>query len=328
MKFRELAERPLLTSHFTHVRDFSVESQATYIFVYNADEPRSLHVRELRDRCPQVAFLEITFQDRQQFGYRGADGSEKIVVLRSPKQLAAFWEREVANRRCYLDMTAMTHSVWAPLVKSGLAAEQRIAVVYVEPLSYKPNEIDDPSGEIFRLSKLFEGLAPLPGFFTLEAPPEEHQWFVPLLGFEGRRFSYAREMAAPVAGRTVPVIGVPGYRPEFVGFAYHGNQQPLTDDDSYLRVRFVPANCPFSVYHLLSGLLKKYSDAFLRVATIGTKPHSLGAILFALAYPERVEILYDHPVIGPDRTAGSTRVLVYEVSLFFDLVAADISTVS
>ena len=48
---------------------------------------------------------------------------------------------------------------------------------------------------------------------------------------------------------------------------------------------------------------------------IGTKPHAVGAVLFYLDSPSDVELVYDHPVRKADRTMGTSRVCVYNISL-------------
>ena len=51
----------------------------------------------------------------------------------------------------------------------------------------------------------------------------------------------------------------------------------------------------------------------LKVAAIGTKPHSIGAVLQAIAHPERIELVYDHPIRKAGRTEGEYRTLLYHV---------------
>jgi len=46
---------------------------------------------------------------------------------------------------------------------------------------------------------------------------------------------------------------------------------------------------------------------------IGTKPHALGAVMFALTSPSRIELIYDNPIRKEGRTDGLDRLLVYHV---------------
>jgi hypothetical protein len=55
----------------------------------------------------------------------------------------------------------------------------------------------------------------------------------------------------------------------------------------------------------------------LRIAPIGTKPHAIGSILFAINNPDIVELVYDHPVRKKQRTEGTARLHAYHVSVLF-----------
>ena len=167
---------------------------------------------------------------------------------------------------------------------------------------------------MFDLSVKFEGIGPLPGFLSLAEPPEDKVLFVPLLGFEGPRFSMVLNHVEVPRDRVVPIIGVPGFQPEFVFYAYQGNRLPLEETRSWMSVQYAAANCPFSIFYTLEDILERNNETFIRVAPIGTKPHSLGAVLFALAHPDRVELIYDHPVRRAARTSGAARLLVYHVT--------------
>jgi hypothetical protein len=213
----------------------------------------------------------------------------------------------------YLDITGLPHHVWAALLRELSAASTDVRVTYVEPADYifsrAPTE-----GTIFDLSEEIGGIAPLPGFARLADPePGEPVWFVALLGFEGTRFAHMLEQLQPPAERIVPVIGVPGFRPEYPFYAYQGNRAPLVATGAWRRTEYCTANSPFD----LAFRLQTLSDggaSYLQIAVVGTKPHSLGAVLFAIRYPERCELVYDFPVRSPKRTVGAARQLVYHVS--------------
>jgi hypothetical protein len=274
-----------------------------------SEESRSRHVDELNARAAATRFVDIERQEPGQFSLVDGD----MVRLRSPRELKAFWvDYAQTASAVYLDITGLAHHVWAPLVTSGLAAGVPLNVVYVEPLKYRRNEISSGS-DLFDLTVGLGGMSPLPGFLSLAEPDEDEFLFVPLLGFEGRRFSYLMSEVAPAGDRVVPIIGVPGFQPEFVGFAYDGNRIPLLDNDAWQRVRFAVANCPFAVFYELEAIAQANPQSFLKIAPIGTKPHGLGAVLFALAYPDLVELVYDHPLRKEKSTEGAARLLVYDV---------------
>lgn len=49
---------------------------------------------------------------------------------------------------------------------------------------------------------------------------------------------------------------------------------------------------------------------------MGTKPHALGAALFATVFDD-VELVYDHPIRKQNRSSGAGRCHVYHVSNSF-----------
>ena len=136
---------------------------------------------------------------------------------------------------------------------------------------------------------------------------------MPLLGFEGARFRHVIEQVQPSHERIVPVVGIPGFKPWYVFETYMGNRAALEETSAWHHIEFVPANCPFSCFYLLQELARRHPNCTLKVAMIGTKPHALGAVMFALTSPSRIELIYDNPIRKEGRTDGLDRLLVYHV---------------
>lgn len=306
-----LEQRPLLTDIFEGLDSFVPRSESRYVYGSSPEE-RSLHSSAWEGRAKGVRFVAVTGQSSEEILCE-EDGSSLQLALRSSRQLQGFLGR--AERRLYLDITGLAHHVWAPLLRAGLAACDEVVVVYVELGDYRYSAAPT-DGEIFDLSERISGIAPLPGFAALSDGREEDTCFVPLLGFEGVRFSYLLEQVQPPGAKIVPIIGVPGFRPEYPFHTYHGNRLPLLDTLAWKKVRFALANCPFSLFYLLEDIASEYSPGVLKIAPIGTKPHALGAVLYNLASARRVELVYDHPIRRAARTSGASRVLVYHVSSF------------
>jgi hypothetical protein len=305
---RTVAEEPLFTQLVDDASTFDVPAGAAYVAGIT-DEVRSQHVEQLRTRSPRATFVDLAENAAGTVTWQhgGQSGSAR---LRSQSELDEFWS-QLGDGVMYLDITGLSHSVWAPLTAAAVRVGAHLRAVYVEPLKYRRNAL--PSGaELFDLSKGFGGLAPLPGFARLDDPDEDDFYFIPLLGFEGRRFSYLLGEVAPAGDHVIPIVGVPGFQPEFVGYAYDGNRIPLLDSDAWHRVKYATANCPFSLFYELEAIAAAHPSAVLKIAPIGTKPHGLGAVLFAIANPS-AELLYDHPLRNPGRTEGAARLLVYDV---------------
>jgi hypothetical protein len=240
--------------------------------------------------------------------------NEKISLrsLNDSKKLTHALE----GRSVYLDITSLTHSTWAWVVKSLLLRDKGDTfVLYSEPLEYKfhDNPVD---GQIFDLSNKIAGIAPIPGFLKLGTYTPDNFIFMPLLGFEGTRLSHIIEDVQPLPDQTFPVFGVPGFRYDFPFHSYHGNKNVLERDGIWRNMRYEQANCPASIYVLGLELLNENPYKTLRIAPIGTKPHALGAILLKLIYPERVDLIYDHPIRQNKRTHGRSNTICYRLNPF------------
>jgi hypothetical protein len=307
-----VGERPLFTQLVPDAETFLLPGDATYVAGLTA-EARSHHVESLQERCPSARFVDVADYEG---GFTWSDGAGRTTVrARSVSELDGFWSDVVSATDTLLDITGLSHPTWAPLVGAAIRRRLPIKVVYVEPVKYRRNLVA-AGNELFDLSKGFVGVSPLPGLVTLAEPDEDEFYFVPCLGFEGRRFSYLMEEVAPIGGHTIPIIGVPGFQPEFVAYAYDGNRVPLEDTGAWAQVRFATANDPFALFYELERIATRHPSRYLKIAPIGTKPHGLGAVLYALAHAERVEIVYDHPSRSDKRTEGAARLLIYDVAAF------------
>jgi hypothetical protein len=258
-----------------------------------------------------VTFIRVITQNEVSFDYEFSTTSN-TVMLRSDQQLRQFW-RTVDKRVVYLDVTGLDHKVWAPLLKAALGMGLTVLAVYVEPGEYRfsrgPRE-----GDIFDLSERIAGIAPLPGFAYLGEADEANTQFIPLLGFEGIRFKHVLEQMQPDKSRIIPIVGVPGFRPEYPFFTYEGNRPVLDETGAWIRIRYARANCPFSLFYTLDDIAAASPGSHMKISLIGTKPHALGAVLYSLLTPRAVELVYDHPIRRQERTSGASRVLVYHLS--------------
>jgi hypothetical protein len=277
-------------------------------------EARSAHSDEWEGRASAVTFLRLAADDRAKPIF--ADGSSNYeVVLRNQRALRDFW-KPFRGRVVYIDITGLGHHVWAPFLRAALDEIDDVRMVYVEPTDYTQSAAPT-EGEIFDLSEQIQGIAPIPGFASLAVGDDDDFDLVVLLGFEGTRLAYLLENVQPDAGRIVPVVGAPGFRPEYPFYAYHGNKSPLRDSRAWVHVHYATANCPFQAFQTLD-LIAARARGHIKVAPIGTKPHAIGAVLFAITAGASVELVYDHPIRGPKRTVGSSRALVYHVSPLVD----------
>ncbi|MER8580022.1 hypothetical protein NKG95_14990 [Mesorhizobium sp. M1423] len=218
----------------------------------------------------------------------------------------------IAGRPIFIDLTGLSHHSWMPLLRAGMELGVSVRCIYAEPEKYQITNNPRPS-EFFDLSERIRGISPIPSFAKLSSGRKLETIMVPLLGFEGTRFRYIVETLQPEGKNVYPVVGVPGFKPEYPFHAYQGNATTLDSTRAWENVRFADAACPFAVNELLHEFRRSTPNSFLQVPLIGTKPHALGAAMFALSN-DNVELVYDHPVRKPTRTSGSSRCHVYYVS--------------
>ena len=314
----QIRTRPLFTDVLQGWSSFKPEPGSAYLYA-TSFEDRAQHTAEWEAQSSDVIFVPITEQSQDVFVCERL-APESVIRLRSGKDLRTFWRR-LERRRVYLDITGLEHSVWAPLLKSGLSLGIQLSAVYNEPAAYRFNPLPR-EGDIFDLSERIAGLSPLPGFASLaEAGDDEQVTFVALLGFEGVRFKFCVEQVQPPRSRIIPVIGVPGFQAEYPFYSYDGNKPVLEETGAWSRVRFAKANCPFSLFYLLEEIASQHPLDVMKIATIGTKPHALGAVLFSLLSPRSVELIYDHPIRKVSRTEGTGRLLVYDIHALSSLNA-------
>ena len=304
--------RPSFTQEFDNLGLFQPSRDSVYVSGSSVED-RSNHMSQWRGALERVSFVEVLNADAGKIEYRPDGETESLQLqLRSSKQIARFWATFDSANRIYLDVTGLRHHVWAALLRGALLTKKNVVAVYVEPGDYRPS-LTPTENEIFDLSERIEGISPLPGFARLR-DSGDNTCFIPLLGFEGTRTAYLISKLEPPGNKIVPVVGVPGFRPEHPFSAYVGNRNVLTTTKAWKKIRYAQANCPFDLYYNLDEIQKQYSGHVLKIAPIGTKPHAIGSVLYAIANPDHVELVYDHPIRKAERTAGTGRLLTYHIS--------------
>lgn len=305
-------EKPDFSRIYESANDFPLSPDSAYV-VGCSEEERESWLRGHKD----LKLVDILVQTRSGLKVRYSDGTVDEVALRSTAAIERFWSK-VDSRKICLDITSLGHHVWAPLLRTAINLCLDVIVLYAEPNDYKKS-LSPTEGTIFDLSISIEGIAPIPGFASLSDEYERHEVFIPLLGFEGNRLAHLIEHVQPAREKIIPIVGVPGFRPEFVFHAYHGNCVSLLDTEAWKSMRFAAANSPFALCYLLEDIARERPNDLLKIAPIGTKPHALGAFLFYLKARRQVEFIYDFPIRRPKRTQGIARVLAYDVTKFLSL---------
>jgi hypothetical protein len=241
------------------------------------------------------------------------DNYGESVNLFESSELRAFLES--IKGLIAVDLTSLEHRIWAPFIRMLVEMKRRFVALYAEPDDYRRS--DDVPGAVYDLSTT-RGIEPLPGFARLSRRGDELGYFAALLGFEGARLGHIFDQEEVEVARTSPVIGLPGFRIEYPTYTYLANRDVLSLDRMERRVEFARASCPFEAYRAIERIHCRAGGKHLRVAPIGTKPHALGAVLYAIRHAATVELIYDHPVRAKGRTRGSRGIYVFEVSDFIE----------
>ena len=208
----------------------------------------------------------------------------------------------IKNKKMLVDITGISQPAIFFLLKLLYEDEDlrpsNLFVAYTEPLRYKA-KVFPSSEDVFELTERFIGLKALPGFIR-KPEREKNQLLVLLIGFEGKRAKYVCETLEIPARDMRIVLGFPGFRPGWQYLAYGSNQSMLEYFQAYNFLSLAAANNPFDAYNSLLELhteqVKSGIETRITVAPVGTKPHALGAAMFALHYSSITRLVYDFPV--------------------------------
>lgn len=242
---------------------------------------------------------------------------KKKVQLRNLDGISGLIEN-FNRENIYIDVTGLDNRICAPLIKQCISIFTKgkiksIRVIYSEPLEYDVKKFK-VEGVFSDLSEKIQGIYPLPGFIKVFPRDNEDIYLIALLGFEGGRFMHLLEEVECTDKNVIPVIGLPGFRVEYPQIAFWGNQKPLKDTGSWRNIKYASANSAIEVYFLLKKLLKDKPHAYFKIAPIGTKPHAIGAMIFAARFEDKTELVYDNPIRKIKKTKGVGKVIECLVS--------------
>lgn len=220
----------------------------------------------------------------------------------------------IKSDKVLIDITALSHHIWAPLFKTYIKAGKQVRILYVEPDGYKAHP-SPASANLFDLSISYGGLSPLPGFSKLAGPADEDAViFVTFLGFEGNRATRIINQIEPPP-RVIPVVGTPGFKINYPAITVTCNRSFLSDFTCNSDIRLAKASCPFEAFEILVSIRRDFPNHYLYIAPVGTRPHALGALHYAMKNESHCEILFDHPVRQSNRTSGQGLIHVFNFAL-------------
>ena len=306
---------PTPSEHTRRFKDLAIEDflvDDKIVVAGNATETRgSLPIwPALRNRSPEKVVLVEPIGDEVVTVTTSEDEATRLSLRNSSQA-----ESILKSEQLLIDVSGLPHHVWAPMLKAARRAATRLRVLYAEPKAYKFHP-SPSSATLFDLSEEFGGIGPLPGFAHLSGPTNEQQTlFVPMLGFEGSRPESLLMHISPLP-KIIPVVGVPGFQMHFPTYTIACNRELFVEYGAQTEIRLARASCPFEAYRVLTQIQRDYPDHYMYLAPVGTKPHSLAAVWFALDHPGSTEIIFDHPTRKTGRTVGVGTVHIYDFGAF------------
>ena len=304
----------LYTEEWNDVENIVLETNTLYIYAHDPEDRSIFCAQKLAVSNAQTSFIELIFDDTDDtISIVGEE--EKKISLHSTNQVEKLFSK---YKDCviYIEVTGLSCRVAAPLMKYGMDRHLEMRIVYTEPFTYKLKEFCK-MGIHKDLCETVKGIDPLPGLANL-LPHRESPLFVVLLGFEGGRFSQIIQDQNPDKEKITPVLGVPGYRIDYPYISIWGNRNQIKNTACWQNMKYAEANSIVDIYTMLSRLSYDNRNPEMVVAPIGTKPHAIGAILYSIKHPNKVEIVYDNPIRRVHRTEGIGKVWVCNITKLYN----------
>ena len=297
---------------YENVSDFIIEDHSLYFYCVDVEDRSKMCVSQLATKCIDTDFVELE--------YLPEDVVKEVATnerFRLKSEIAkANLLQKYRKSRVYFEVTGMSNRLAAPLLNKALKLGMEVHVVYAEPSTYEP-DVFKQHGLFENNPKQYDGIKPLPGLASF-AKDDDKFLFVALLGFEGGRFAYIYDKLQPIDDMVLPVIGVPGYRIEYPFVTFWGNQSALLRSKAKENIRYAAANSIVDAYLLLKRVLDENPGKLIKIAPIGTKPHCIAAILFAIKYFKNVEVVYDNPIHSIKLTKGLGAITDCNVTLLIE----------
>lgn len=303
----------LYTEEWNDLTSISLGEGVLYIYAHDPEDRSYFCANQLMATNPNCHFVELEIDKMDMMNVKD---SEEKISLNSPKRIKSFFE-SYTSKVVYIEVTGMSCRLAAPLMKCALLEGYDVRVVYIEPKEYKLPEFRK-EGINQDLSECVGGVMALPGFTKVFRRSKVEPLFVSFLGFEGGRFTYVLNNQQPSHENIRPVIGLPGYRLEYPFVSYWGNRFSLRITRSWEHVEYAEANSIVDSYMVLDKIWHEHHKPYMIVAPLGTKPHAIGAILYAIKNDDRVELMYDNPFRNVHRTDGIGHILMCNVSKLYN----------
>lgn len=165
----------------------------------------------------------------------------------------------------------------------------------------------------FALSDMSHPFMAVPGSTILMNRSKSSKALI-IVGYEGDRLQQFIEQNA-LSGHDCHVLfGVPAFYPGWESNSFANTVSEL-NERQISSVFFAGATNPLAAYEMINSIHTTLQiDERLIIAPIGTKPHGIGAALYA-CFNDNVGLVYDHPQKTKGRTDGIGKWHLYEITI-------------
>lgn len=207
-----------------------------------------------------------------------------------------------------IDSTSLDIPELALIIKALLKLDNcKFSIFYVEPDSYLSESKNSPTNVVFDLSDTILGFEST-GIPTITFPVSNplQSKFLFFAGFEEGRIASAFEVFDINSSNTQIFFGVPAFKPGWENSSFKRNIRTIEDNGLRGRIGYCSASCVSSSLAAIRSTCREIPDSdesFIYLLPLGTKPCSIGAILFS---NERMNaaLLYDQPLKKQGRSMG------------------------
>lgn len=175
-----LSLRPIFSETFLLTKENPLFKRGVFIYRITSEERTTTFSDYLTSTNNEI--LKIVHEDEISFKYE-LRGVISVIDLSDEVLVEDFLSRIVKDDLLYIDITGLSHTTWAVLIKVSFKVKIKVKIIYAEPVKYNA-----PQPNTYELSVKINPIKPIPGFTVLRSIGTSNFTFIPLLGFERRRF--------------------------------------------------------------------------------------------------------------------------------------------
>lgn len=222
---------------------------------------------------------------------------------------------KISSCKVCVDITGLKQGILFLLIKLLTTQHKpsQLFAAYTEPTEYTKRSFSIYDSEEFDLYDKIIGITKaVPGFVKRRG--SKKPLLVAPIGFDSQRLQSINENLKPE--KIIPIVGFPSFMPGWNITAIKMNYYVLKNTQCYDYIESCEAASPFAIYNVLKEIYNQYIERYdIYIAPLGTRPHSLGAALFASIMPS-CYLIYDFPIEKKFRSNKVLRASVYHLSRF------------